>query len=371
LINRLKLSIKLFRENRSLFIFLILSTVVLLGAQNYVWQQSLLQTSDAGYARDNMASLLINHELHTELASIRVKIARLEDEQTQLGIKVVDDIVIQDRLSGIRRNIHDNIDVARARLKKLSDDTDGWQAQLDSQMHATKLTLRQPLSTGKTPSTVTIKAGYLKIPILIYHKTPPDFDAQMKQLVAKGYTAVDLDQVSTALRSDAPLPKKPVVITFDDGFGDQMHAFTILSHYHLKATYYIISGGEASKYCIGANRHDGLRCGDAYLSWDEIRSLDRSGLITIGGHTVDHFNLDSLSAAQQQFEITTNKAEIERQLGHTIHHFAYPYGSYNAMTVNLVRQAGYLSSVTTLPGMLQSSSNLYTLHRSRSVAELP
>ena len=44
----------------------------------------------------------------------------------------------------------------------------------------------------------------------------------------------------------------------------------------MKATFYIINGGPISNWCIGANRHDGLQCGDAYLNWDQIRQLDRS-----------------------------------------------------------------------------------------------
>ncbi len=91
----------------------------------------------------------------------------------------------------------------------------------------------------------------------------------------------------------------------------------------------------------------------------------------IAAHTVDHSNLPTLSPAQQQFEISQSKTEIEQQLGHSIHHFAYPYGSYNVETINLVQQAGFSTAVTTLPGILQTNSLLYTLHRTRSVSTLP
>jgi peptidoglycan/xylan/chitin deacetylase (PgdA/CDA1 family) len=112
-------------------------------------------------------------------------------------------------------------------------------------------------------------------------------------------------------------------------------------------------------------------CGDAYLSWDQVRALDRSGLITIGGHTVDHANLAGLSDHDQAAEILDSKVGIEQQLGHPIRHFAYPYGAYNDTSINLVRQAGYVTAVTTLPGSYQAPGYQYTLRRLRDAMELP
>ena len=356
-----------------------LGIVAIILASFFAWQQIVLQKPVSDYADEQEPSHIITESLKSDLGKIQAKIVRLEDSQTSLGLKVVEDVVIQRRLNSIRNNIVNNIKIARDRLYKLNTDTDRWQLTVDAQNN-TRILAGQNLvatrlssnSTSTLPAaSASISSGYFKIPILLYHSTPSDFDTQMKQLLAKGYTAIDLDQLSSAIRSHTTLPFKPVVITFDDGFANQMDAFDILSKYHLKATYYIITGGEASKFCIGANRHAGLPCGDAYLSWDQIRKLDQSGIITIGAHTVDHSNLPSLSLSLQQFEINHSKAEIEQQIGHTVHHFAYPYGSYNASTVDLVRQAGFSTAVTTLPGTLQTNSILYTLHRMRSVSALP
>ena len=216
---------------------------------------------------------------------------------------------------------------------------------------------------------VAVVSG-IYLPILLYHYPPSNFDQQLAHLEQAGYTTIDLDQALSGLRG-GPLPAKPVVITFDDGFAAQMSAYNDLLRHNMKATFYIIGGGEASRWCLGAGRRYGdplqppSGCGDAYLNWDQVRTMDRSGLITIAGHTVNHRNLASLSAVDQRFEIETGKHQLEAELGHSIRHFAYPYGAYNALSIGLVREAGYATAVTTEAGEYQSPGSDLTLRRVR------
>jgi peptidoglycan/xylan/chitin deacetylase (PgdA/CDA1 family) len=219
-------------------------------------------------------------------------------------------------------------------------------------------------------------ASGVRLSILLYHYPPPNFDAQLVHLEEAGYTVIDLDQALAGLRGE-PLPAKPVVITFDDGFSDQMSAFEILKRHNMKATFYVIVGGENSRWCLGAGRRygDPLQpaggCGDNYLNWDQVRTLDRSGLITIGGHTINHRNLATLSEPDQRFEIESGKELLEAQLGHSIRHFAYPYGQYNATSITIAQQAGYLTAVTTAPGVDQPTGSAFTLRRERNALMLP
>ncbi len=218
--------------------------------------------------------------------------------------------------------------------------------------------------------------GGITLPILVYHYPPPNFEEQLVHLEQAGYTVVSMDQVVAGLRGD-PLPPKPVAITFDDGFEPQLAAAATLAKHHMPATYYIIDGGEASRWCIGAGRRygDPLQprggCGDAYLTWDQVRALDRGGLITIGGHTINHRNLATLSEADQRLEITTGKEELEAQLGHSVRHFAYPYGAYNELSIRIAQEAGYLSAVSTQPGDTQPPGSLFALRRVRDAMLLP
>jgi peptidoglycan/xylan/chitin deacetylase (PgdA/CDA1 family) len=220
------------------------------------------------------------------------------------------------------------------------------------------------------PLPTTPPLASANVPILIYHKPPPDFDTQMAILQQRGYTTITLDQMAAAMQGHGDLPTKPVIITFDDGFEAQQAAVPYLESHRLKATFFIIDGGAASDYCIGANRTN-ASCGDAYMHWDEIRQLDHNPLFTIGSHTVDHLDLAAQTPAVQWFEIDEGKLELQQELGHSVDDFAYPDGGYTATTLALVRQAGFVAAVTTDPGTIQSASGLLTLSRIRSTYALP
>ncbi len=315
-------------------------------------------------ATSDTLSLRYPADISTSFIALNKQIARFQDRQIKLGRSVVETVQIRDGLSEIQleaatRQYGDT----RRRIAALKLRVAGWDAEL------TRQTVALGESTGNP-------AGF-SVPIILYHYTPGDFAAQLEHLRTRGYNVVDLDQVAAAMSGGTPLPNKPVVLTFDDGFANQLAAFDILRRYNMKATFYIITGGEASRWCIGAGRRnrDPLQppsgCGDSYINWDQIRMLDRSGLITIGAHTVDHQNLAADNPEQQRFEITQSKAQLEAQLGHPVRHFCYPYGTYNQTTIDLVREAGFTTATTTLPGTVQPPGSLFTLRRIRDTLSLP
>lgn len=331
------------------------------------------------YSFGGAKASVIDHEPNTRhtksnilggLHDLRIQIRDFSDKEALNQLSVVDDASIQKSLTLIQLDLEvGNTTTAQIEFKQLQANLKDWQKQLDIKIAGKQAEAAKAAEAAKhapTPVTYGITA-----PILMYHYTPGDFEKQLQNLVAKGYTSIDLDQLSAALHARATLPSKPVIITFDDGFANQMQAFELLKKYHMKATFYIIAGGEASQWCIGANRHSGLGCGDAYLSWNQIRELDRSGLVTIAAHTVDHLNLPAQSEAIQRFQIFDSKAQLEAEVGHPVQHFAYPYGSYNALSASLVRQAGFATAVSTIPGTVHTFNSIYTLHRVRDTNKLP
>ena len=105
-----------------------------------------------------------------------------------------------------------------------------------------------------------------------------DFAAQMRWLKSHGYHAVSQQQVFDALERGAPLPRKPVAITFDDGYEDVLlNAAPVLARLHMPATAYVIT-----------ERITGPE--DFFLRWPELRQLERRG-VAIGSHTVSHPDL--------------------------------------------------------------------------------
>ncbi len=240
--------------------------------------------------------------------------------------------------------------------------------EIESPTPSIQAVLAPPASVASSSQAAT-----MDIPIMLYHDMPTDFEAQLQYLQSHHYTTVTMAAVYAALTSGAALPSKPAVITFDDGLSDQMNAFALLEKYQMKATFYIITGGEASKWCIGADRRydQGYSCGDQYLNWDQIRQLDASGLIEIGAHTVDHLDLAKQSELVQRFQIEQSKATIESHLGHSVSSFAYPYGSYTQVTVGLVAKAGFSTAATTRASSTQSGSAILEVPRLRSTLKLP
>jgi len=302
-------------------------------------------------------------DISTSYIALTKQMAAFQDRQVKFGRTVASTDEIRTELADIQLEAATRqYRQTRVSIRSLAAKVVAWDSQLT----------RETVASGEAGGAVG-----LSVPILLYHYAPGDFAAQLEHLKTHSYNVVDLDQVAAAMSGGTPLPDKPVVITFDDGFANQLQAFETLRQYNMKATYFIITGGTASRWCIGAGRRSGdpLQppggCGDSYLNWDQVRMLDRSGLITIGAHTVDHQNLASDSPEQQLFEISQSKVQLESQLGHPVHHFCYPYGSYNQTTVDLVRQAGFITATTTLPGTIQPPGSLFTLRRIRDTLSLP
>jgi peptidoglycan/xylan/chitin deacetylase (PgdA/CDA1 family) len=212
-------------------------------------------------------------------------------------------------------------------------------------------------------------AVQIKLPILLYHKTPDNFDEQMKHLKDTGYTTVTMQEATDIISGKAKGPAKPVAITFDDGFSDQLRAIDILKKYNFKSTFYIIVGGQSSDYCIGANKKNG-GCGDSYLSWDEIKRISDSGTVEIGSHTIDHLQLSALDEASQKFQIFESKKTLEEKLGKPITSFAYPYGKFNQVSINLIRQAGYSNATTVAASEYQTPEGILVLNRIRDTKDL-
>ncbi|MBI2798573.1 polysaccharide deacetylase family protein [Candidatus Saccharibacteria bacterium] len=222
----------------------------------------------------------------------------------------------------------------------------------------------KPVAAANSPTKSVL------LPILFYHKPPADFDSQMNQLAAKGYTTVSMAEAAKIISGEMTSPPKPAVITFDDGFSAQQAAMPSLIKHHFKATLYLITAGERSNWCIGVERRPG-NCGDSYLNWNQIRQALATGLIEIGNHTADHSNLPVLNAELQTFEIVSAKQKLEAMLGVPITTLAYPYGSFNGTTIDAVRKAGFSTAVTTISGLYQTPENIFTLRRVRNVSQLP
>ncbi len=101
------------------------------------------------------------------------------------------------------------------------------------------------------------------------------------------------------------------------------------------------------------------------LTWDEIRQMDRSGLVEFGAHTVSHAILSKVSDQQAEQEMVGSQARLEKELGHPIRNFAYPNGTRADFSDTHIKMAAkhFDSAVTTIEGLVGPADGLHDLKR--------
>ncbi|MDZ7368180.1 MAG: polysaccharide deacetylase family protein [candidate division KSB1 bacterium] len=109
------------------------------------------------------------------------------------------------------------------------------------------------------------------------------------------------------------------------------------------------------------------------LTWEQVKEMLQNGMI-IGGHTMTHLNLPNADPVDAQQEIWMSRVALEKKLNIPIRHFSVPnsgpYPYYNDRIKQMVKESGYVSSVTSMHGFVDSKSDLLQLRRIRTVPEL-
>jgi peptidoglycan/xylan/chitin deacetylase (PgdA/CDA1 family) len=182
--------------------------------------------------------------------------------------------------------------------------------------------------------------------------TPEKLDAQMAWLAANGYTSITLHDLLYHLALGWPLPEKPILITFDDGYADAyQNAFPILQKYGFIGTFFVIT--------------DRVTYGDPnYATWEQLIEMHNAGM-DIQSHSRTHPDLRGLSEEQLLWQILGSKEAIEARLGKQVRFFCYPAGRYDADTIRAVKDHGYWAAVTTQYGATNTTEDLFTLKRIR------
>jgi peptidoglycan/xylan/chitin deacetylase (PgdA/CDA1 family) len=193
---------------------------------------------------------------------------------------------------------------------------------------------------------------------------PAIFDKQIKYLSENGWHSFTMHE---AITNRDKLPEKNVVITFDDGYRDNLiNALPILKKYNFKATIYLVNDRhdrDWSGYRKTKNEGAGLK-DEPKLSDDDVRELIRSGLIEIGAHTLTHVNLSALGKDESYKEICKSKVLIEKEFNIICDSFAYPFGLYKNSDVFDVPNCGYTNAVTTKTGIADlKNCNLFEIPR--------
>lgn len=186
-----------------------------------------------------------------------------------------------------------------------------------------------------------------------FDTTLATFRSQLDAIAHGGFHVVTLDALRAHLERGAPLPSKPLVLTFDDnGHGIYVNAFPLLRRYGFHATLFVHTN------------YVGRTTSKVHNTWDELRTMQQSGLVTIQSLTANHpEDLRALSDAGVIHELRLSKFSIERRLGRSPYALAYPYDNYDARVARLAAANGYELGFSEDWGNAGDSQSLLMLHR--------
>lgn len=201
------------------------------------------------------------------------------------------------------------------------------------------------------------------VPILMYHEVgepwspweglfvrPEEFRAQLEWLARQGYRTASMAELAAHWQSGAPLPERPIVLTFDDGLrGNYTHAFPVMQEFGFTGTLYLVES------LIGQEH---------YVTDAMIAEMAAAGF-ELGVHTRTHRDLTRLTDQALRDETAGVKERFEERFGVEVTSLAYPAGAHDDRVLRAVEEAGFLTAVTVRPGAAAPGQGLLTLHRIR------
>jgi peptidoglycan/xylan/chitin deacetylase (PgdA/CDA1 family) len=176
-----------------------------------------------------------------------------------------------------------------------------------------------------------------------------DFVGQMRRLERDGFEAVTLRQAWNHWRHGALLPRKPVVVTFDDGYRSTYEIGLPVLRAHDWP-------GVLNLKVLSLERGWGIRP-------HQVRALVGAGW-EIDAHTLTHPDLTAVDDRRLALEVAGSRKEIRARFGVPVDFFCYPAGRYDGRVIAAVIRAGYLGATTTVEG-LGKGSTPYELRRVR------
>ncbi len=222
------------------------------------------------------------------------------------------------------------------------------------------IALKNPIFFAKENESATVV-------ILMYHSllkdparhgkyvvSPDLFESDLKYLKEHGYSFVGIQELIDFVYSGAPLPKKSIVITFDDGYyNNYLYAYPLLEKYDAKMVISVIG-----KY---TDLYDGEKPNAYYshVTWDMINEMLASGRVEIGNHTYSmHTNGERRGSKKIKGETDEHyskiltedigklQAEMFEHTGTYPSVYTYPFGAISNASFGIIADMGFLASLS-------------------------
>lgn len=196
----------------------------------------------------------------------------------------------------------------------------------------------------------------VQVPTLMYHAvsddlwgiselfvSPSEMEKQLSYLKENGYETIFFSDLPNLADYE-----KPVLLTFDDGYGDNYtELLPLLEKYDAKATVFVITGSINTEH---------------YLTTEQVKALSDSGRVDIQSHTVDHLELPVLSREDQEYQLTQSRLDLARITGKVPYVICYPTGERNDTTVELAQNC-YDFGIDMNGGLWTIQDNYYRVPR--------
>lgn len=219
-----------------------------------------------------------------------------------------------------------------------------------------------------TPTPVVLPEQ-AQVPILMYHYVSPlppnpddyrldltvlpeNFEAHLQYLAEAGYHTITLSDLYLHLTQGYPLPEKPVVLTFDDGYEDAYDVvFPLLLDYGFTGTFFVLATPAHFE-------------APGYITWDQMKEMSDAGM-EIQAHGRDHVDLHGRSNDYLVYQILGIQEAIRDHTGQLPRFFCYPSGRYDANVIAVLKSAGYWGAVTTEWGKTHTLEGFHEMSRVR------
>ena len=245
------------------------------------------------------------------------------------------------------------------------------------------------------PLAVSRLTGHQKVVILCYHNPSPSYFEDQVSWLKQHYNIIPFKLFYKAIKEkdQSLLPSHSLVVTFDDGWQDNVNLIPIIVKYKCPIMIYLTAGmiGTSRMFWWLAVKQKGedpqlikslpsdeffnvLRKRFAYepekeysercaLNWDEVYRLRKTGLVEFGSHSVNHPILTNCSADLARKEIIDSKHILESHLNEPVIHFCYPNGNHSPREHDMLKAAGYLTARTVEGGWVNVNkvTNPYAL----------
>ena len=219
----------------------------------------------------------------------------------------------------------------------------------------------------------------VEVPIIMYHGilkdpkragpyviTPDTFEGDLRYLQEHGYTTVVMQDLIDYVDEGRPLPKKPILLTFDDGFyNNYVYAYPLLKQYHARMVLSPV-GRYTDEYSASGEENANY----SYVTWDRIREMMQSGLVEIQNHSYDmHANdtahrkgakktagetLDQYRKALTD-DVTKMQQRMQEMTGYQPTTFTYPLGAVSRESLPILKDLGFRATL-----VCESRTNVIT-----------